>query len=105
MSGQASVRSDISAITLADRCEVTTSDVHGLSTGNMIRITGLNGMMPVDRGFPQINNSRYQVQVKSTTTFQLRDPITKEYIDSTGYTPYVEGGNVTLFQTNFIYEA
>jgi len=105
MSGQAVVRSDISAITLSERCEVTTSDVHGLSTGNMIRITGLNGMIPVKRGFPQINNNRYQVQVISTTAFQLRDPITKEYIDSTGYTPYVTGGNINLFQTNYVYEA
>jgi len=105
MTGQAEVRSLISAITLEARCKVTTSDVHGLSTGNMIRITGLNGMIPGKRGFPQINNNRYEVNVLSTTKFQLKEQITKEYIDSTGDTPHVTGGDINLFQTNFTYEA
>ena len=104
MSGQEVVRSNISAVSNSDRCEVTTSSAHGLSTGNFIRITDLNGMIPINRGQTQINNKRFRVYVTSTTTFYLQDPITFQYINSTDYTPYVEGGSVNLFQTQYTYE-
>ena len=104
MTGQAVLRVGISAISLAEKCEVTTDAVHGLVTGNQIRITDLNGRIPVPRGFDQINNKRYEVVVNSTTTFYIKDVITEEYIDSTNFTPYVTGGSVNLFQTQFDYE-
>jgi hypothetical protein len=104
MSGQEVVRSDISAVSNAERCEITTSSAHGLSTDQFIRVTDLNGMIPVNRGQTQINNQRFKVYVTSTTTFYLRDPITSSYINSTNYTPYVEGGSVNLFQTQYQYE-
>jgi hypothetical protein len=104
MSGQAVLRVGISAITLADRCEITTDEEHGLVTGNQIRVTDLNGRIPVPRGFDQINNRRYDVVVNSTTTFFIKDVVTGDYIDSTNFTPYVTGGSVNLFQTQFDYE-
>lgn len=104
MSGQEVVRVEISAITQAKRCEITTSTVHGLVTGNQIRITDLNGRIPNPRGFDQINNRRYKVVVNSTSTFFIKDVVTGEFIDSTNFTPYVEGGSVNLFQTEFDYE-
>lgn len=104
MSGQAVVRSNISAVSNAERCEITTASAHGLSTGQFIRVTDLNGMIPVNRGQTQINNNRFKVYVTSTTTFYLQDPITFNYINSTNYTPYVEGGSVNLFQTQYQYE-
>lgn len=104
MSGQEIVRSDISAVTNAEKCEITTSSAHSLSTGDFIRVTDLNGMIPVNRGQTQINNQRFKVYVTSTTTFYLQDPITSNYINSTNYTPYVEGGSVNLFQQTYQYE-
>lgn len=106
MSGQAVVRADISAVTKAERCEITTSAVHGLSIGNYVRVTDLGnaGLLATDRGMDEIDTRRFDVYVTSTTTFLLRDPITKEYIDSTNYVTYVEGGMVTLEQQSFNYE-
>lgn len=105
MSGQAVVRADISGVSLAEKCEITTSTAHGLSTGNWIRVTDLGNCGPAtDRGMNQINNKEYTVYVTSSTTFQIKNPITDEYINSTDFTPWVAGGQINLEQTSFQYE-
>lgn len=105
MSGQTAVRSNISAITNAEKCQITTSSAHGLSTGDFVRVTGLGncGLVATDRGFEEIDAKRYKVYVTSTTEFYIRDPITSEYVNSTDFTTYVEGGQINLEQTAFEY--
>jgi hypothetical protein len=105
MSGQAVQRADISAITNACPCTVTTDEAHGFSSESFVRITDLNGMIPIHRGMTQINNQRWEIVVTSTTQFTLRDPITKEDVNSTGYTPYVSGGSCNVVATEYFYEA
>jgi hypothetical protein len=103
MSGQEVVRADISNITNAEKCVITTSDAHGFSTNNFVRLTDLNSSIPTLRGMDQINNKKFRVVVIDTTDFYIEDPITFEKINSTDYTPYVSGGYVTLVQSEFIY--
>ena len=104
MSGQEAVRAYISAISLAERCEITTVEEDVFSSGNFVRLTDLNGMMPTPRGMVQINNKLFLIEVTGSTTFLIKDPITHQYINSTGYTPYVSGGRVNLDHTSFTYE-
>ena len=46
--GPSSYRANISAVSAADPCVVTTSAVHGYSTGQIIRITDLGPVGPAD---------------------------------------------------------
>lgn len=94
--GVADSHKAISGITAADPCVVTTSTAHGFQTNQIVRITDLGGDIPTPRGMNQLNNNRYGIVVLTTTTFSLKDPITGEPIDSTSYTAYVTGGQVTL---------
>lgn len=106
MSGQAVFRSNISAVSQAERCQITTTSAHSLSTGNHVRITDLGpvGTKATDRGMDQLDGKEFDIYVDSTTTFLLRDPISNQYIDSTDYVPYVSGGIVTKEQQSFDYE-
>ena len=104
MSGQASARTDISNMTNANPCVVTTTTNHGYSTGDFIRITDINSAIPVLRGMDQLNNKKVKIIVIDDTSFSLIDPITLLPIDSRTYPPYVEGGMCNLVQTEFIYE-
>ena len=104
MSGQENKRQDISAITQANPCQVTTDSAHGYLTGMLVRFTDLNGDIPVDRGMYPLNNKRFEIFVDSTTTFVLKDPITHEKIDSTNFPAYVTGGFCNLIETTFEYE-
>jgi len=106
MSGQAVFRANISNISQAEKCQVTTTSAHGFSTGQLVRITDLGpvGRKAVDRGMNRIDGQEYNIYVDSTTTFLLRDPISLEYVDSTNYVAYVSGGQATVEQTTFEYE-
>jgi len=104
MSGQASARANITAISLAEKCEITTLEEDIYSTGDRITVTDLGQQMPVPRGMPQINNCSYLVEKTSSTTYLIKDITTEDYINSLNFTPYVEGGNLNLDQTIFIYE-
>lgn len=104
MSGQASHRSDILNITNAKPCSVQTTAEHGYATDDFVRLTDLNGAMPVARGQDPLNNYRFKIIVTDVDTFTLRDPITLESVDSTNYSPYVEGGYCNRIENNFIYE-
>ncbi len=101
--GQIAVRARISDITNSLPCTITTEEDHGFSTGDLIRLTDLNGMMPVARGEDPINNYRFEIVVTDTDTFYIRDPITHKDIDSTDYPPYVEGGSANRIATTFFY--
>lgn len=103
MSGQTAHRTDISAISNADPCTITTSEAHGYSTNDFVRLTDLNSRMPILRGMDPLNNHRFKIIVTNTTQFTLRDPITFKDIDSTNYTPYVTGGYCNRIEENFEY--
>lgn len=104
MTGQDAHRALINGVSRAERCEITTVDSHGYNTGDTIRITDLGCVMPVKRGMDQINDKKFLVYSTGDTTFLIRDTITREYINSTNYTAWVEGGRVDLEETNYVYE-
>ena len=103
--GQTPHRADITAVSNAKPCAVTTTEEHGYSTHDFVRLTDLNGMMPTERGMDPLNNYRFRIVVTSTTGFTLQHPITHEPIDSTDYPPYVTGGYCNLIETDFQYNA
>lgn len=67
----------ITNATQANPC-VITSPNHGLSSGDNITISGVNGMT-------QLNGNSYTVTVLTSSTFSLN-------VDSTGFGAYVNGG-------------
>jgi len=103
--GQTSHKTTVTNITNALPCEVTTDEDHGYSTDGFVRLTDLNGRIPIPRGEDPLNNLRWKIIVTGDTTFTLKDPITNNPVDSTNYPPYVEGGFCNLIETNFIYNA
>lgn len=103
MAGQEARRATMLSVSLSDPCVITTTEAHGFSTGDFIRLTNLNGVMPVPHGADQLNTNRYRIVVTGTHTFTLQDPITFKPIDSTNFTPYTSGGNVNLIAQTFIY--
>lgn len=104
MQGQTVQRYDIQNVTNANPCVVTTTLDHGYFTFDFVRITGLDGMIPIPRGMDELNDNRYRIIVTGLTSFYLQDPITFEPIDSTNYPPYVTGGEVNKVATNFFYK-
>jgi len=103
MAGQEAHRATMLSVSLSNPCVITTTEAHGFSTGDFIRLTNLNGMMPVPHGADQLNANRYRIVVTGVDTFTLQDPITFKPIDSTNYVPYTSGGNVNLIEQSFIY--
>lgn len=69
---------DITAITKADPA-VVTSVGHGLSDGNVVKLTEIVGMT-------ELNDDLFIIDVLSPDTFALVG------VDSTGYTTYTSGG-------------
>ena len=101
--GQTPHRADIANITNALPCVVTTTEAHGYTSRKFVRLTDLNGMMPIPRGEDPLNNYRFRIIVTGDTTFQLQHPVTNEYVDSTSYPPYVTGGYCNLIEQDFFY--
>jgi len=93
--GQASSHAAISNITQADPCVVTTSAAHGFQTNQLVRFTNLGDCGAVDHGMAQLNNNRYAIVVINATSFSLKFVETGEPVDSTAFTAYVSGGQVT----------
>lgn len=103
LSGNDSFQFDIAGITQANPCVVTTSSAHGYQDNQLVRFSDLGMNMPTPRGMTQLDGNRYRITVLSTTTFSLKDPITHENIDSTGYAAYVEGGKVNaISRVNYL---
>ncbi len=101
--GQIPHRCDILSITNALPCKVTTTEEHGYSNNAFVRLTDLNGAMPIPRGIDPLNNYRWQIVVTGLDEFTLNHPVTHLPVDSTNYTPYVTGGFCNLIETNFVY--
>lgn len=96
--GVTALRANISGVSQADPCVVTTSTAHGFQTDQIVRITDLGNVGPnaTDRGMGQLDGNRYLITVINTTSFSLRDVITDEPIDSSGYDAWVSGGRCTI---------
>ena len=103
MSGQIPIRALITDVSNSIPCQVTTDGDHGLVTGDFVRLTDLNGMIPIVRGMDQINNKRFKIIVTDTTHFNLYHPVTDKPVDSTLYVPYITGGRVDIIAHNFVY--
>lgn len=101
--GQIPHRQNITNITNALPCVVTTEEPHDYDNHAFVRLTDLNGMMPIPRGVDPLNNYRFRIVITGEDTFSLQDPITFLPIDSTNYPPYVTGGSCNLIETNFFY--
>lgn len=101
--GQIPRRANIVNITNSTQCEVTTEEEHGYSSFDFVRLTDLNGSMPIPRGEDPLNNYRFRILITGTNSFKLQDPITHKWIDSTNFTPYVTGGCCNLIEKNYIY--
>lgn len=103
--GQIPHRVNITNISSGIPCEVTTEIEHGYYTGAFVRLTDLNGMMPIPRGMDELNNYRWKIVVTGLTTFTLRHPVTGYEVDSTTFPPYVSGGSCNLIETDFFYHS
>ncbi|HUU87116.1 MAG TPA: ubiquitin-activating E1 FCCH domain-containing protein [Candidatus Glassbacteria bacterium] len=103
MSGQTPHRSDITNITNANPCVVTTTLEHGYENHDFVRLTDVNGSIPVARGMDQINNKKFRIIKIDDTSFSIENPITFEKINSTNYTPYITAGYCNLVEQTFIY--
>ena len=117
--GQLPQRINIVNITNALPCEVTTESPEPFPTPiterypptfpdiyynkYFVRLTGLNGMMPIPAGSDPLNNKKFRIIITGATTFTLQDPITFLPIDSTDYPVYVSGGSCNLVQDTFIF--
>lgn len=101
--GQLTERVAIVNITNALPCVVTTASAHGFANKSFVRLTDLNGAMPVPRGEDPLNNYKFRIILTGDTTFYLQHPITFKPIDSTNYPPYTEGGSCNLVQPTFIF--
>ncbi len=101
--GQLSERVAIVNISTGVPCEVTTAFDHGFPNKSFVRLTQLNGSIPIPHGEDPLNNYRFRIIVTGTTTFTLQDPITFVPVDSTTYPPYVTGGSCNLVQQNFVF--
>lgn len=101
--GQLTDRANITAITNALPCEVTTDGPHFFPDKSFIRITQLNNAIPFAHGQDELNNKRFRIIVTDIDKFTLQDPITFSPIDSTTYPPYIQSGSANLIQQTFIY--
>lgn len=101
--GQLSDRIKITNITNSFLCQVTTDGPHFFPNKSFIRITELNGDMPIPHGMDELNNKRFRILVTGENTYILLDPTTFLPIDSTTFSPYIEGGSCNLIQQNFIF--
>lgn len=93
--GQASSHATISGITQADPGVVTHS-AYTFQDQQIVRLTDLGETGVSNRGMGALNNNRYRITVLSATTFSLKDVITGEPIDTSGFDAYVSGGRITL---------
>lgn len=105
--GQTPHRAEILAISQALPCKVTTTEEHGYSTHDFVRLTNLGVVYSnpelTNHGMDPLNNARFRIVVTAVDEFTLQDPITFEPIDSSNYTPYTEGGKCNLIVHDYIY--
>jgi hypothetical protein len=75
--------STITNATQANPCQVTTSAAHNLTTGNVVHISDVEGMI-------ELNGNSYTITVVNATNFTLG-------VDSTLYTAYSANGAATFY--------
>lgn len=76
-----SITANVSNITQTNPA-VVTATAHGFSTGDLVLLESVAGMI-------EVNENTYQITVLDVDTFELDD------IDSTAFTGYISGGTVT----------
>lgn len=81
----------ISAITQADPGVVTTGASHGLTTGDDVYVSGVEGMR-------EVNGQTFRVNVLTATTFELQD-YQGDGVDTSAFTAYTSGGNMARVYT------
>jgi hypothetical protein len=86
----------VSGATVASPPVITTSAVHGYSTGDQVRFSNVGGMDEINR-----TANPYKITVLSTTTFSLQDINSGENIDGTGFTAFTSGGQVLKINNTF----
>ena len=101
--GQLPDRARIIGITNSLPCEVSTDGPHFFPMYSFVRLTDLNGAMPVPRGEDPLNNYRFRIIVTAQDKFTLQYPVSFLPVDSTNFPSYVEGGSANLVQKDFIY--
>ena len=101
--GQLTRRANIVNITNALPCAITTEEAHGFANKSFVRLTDLNGAMPIPRGEDPLNNYKFRIIVTGESSFTLQYPITFDPVDSTTFPPYVEGGSCNLVQNTYIF--
>lgn len=74
----------ITGVTQADPGVVTTSAPHGLSSGDEVQISGVEGMR-------ELNNRNFKLGGVTATTFQLRE-MDQSLLNTVGYGAYTSGG-------------
>ena len=94
---------DISSISKANPCVVTTSEEHGYSTNDFVRITNCGNAGNSNFGMSLLTRNKYKIKVIDTTSFSLHNPVTGNNIDSTTYETYVSDGKVNLIRTLYQY--
>jgi len=77
-------RADITGITKANPCVITTSRGHGFRTGDELEILSVGGMT-------ELNGRRFRAEYVDNTTFNLLD-LYGNYVDTTDATTYTSGG-------------
>jgi len=75
----------ITNITQANPGVITTSAVHGYTTGDEVALAAIVGMV-------KLNGRRVRLTVLTTTTFSIQDQVTNVDIDTTGFTAYSSAG-------------
>lgn len=100
---QPEYRANILNISNSLPCVVTIDVNPDYVTGNFVRLTNLNGGMPIPHGSDPLNNYRWKITMLTDLTFSLSHPVTGFPVDSTNFTPYVEGGFCNLINDNYVY--
>lgn len=77
---------NVSAITQANPCKVTTTGAHGLTTGKLVWLSGIGGMA-------QLNNRFFRAVLVDADEFTLQEESGAD-IDSTGFDAFTAGGTV-----------
>lgn len=79
----------ITAVSKANPCVITVSDIGTLAEGDIIYINNVKGMT-------QLNGNKYSIKNIYQNTFELYNETGTTKIDSTGYNTYTSGGKVTI---------
>ena len=88
-SGSAVITATMSGATQANPGVITTSSAHNLPEKALVTITDVTGMT-------QLNGNSFYANVLTTNTFSLYSDVTLSTpVDTTGYSAYISGGNIT----------